>query len=70
MKTNAIIRIVIYSIVILLIVSILGGFLAFDRYSFHQEDSSCSPHHHRRFRGISGRTIYRCRCRISHPYGN
>lgn len=40
MKTNAIIRIVIYSIVILLIVSILGGFLAFDRYTFRQEDSS------------------------------
>lgn len=40
MKTNAIIRIVLYSIVILLIVSILGGFLAFDRYSFRQEESS------------------------------
>ena len=40
MKTNAIIRIVIYSIVILLLVSILGGFLAYDRYFFRQEDSS------------------------------
>ena len=40
MKTNAIIRIVLYSIVILLILSILGGFIAFDRYSFHQEESS------------------------------
>ena len=40
MKTNAIIRIVLYSIVILLIVSILGGFLAYDRYTFRQEDSS------------------------------
>lgn len=40
MKTNAIIRIVIYSIVILLIVSILGGFLAFDRYSFRHEDGT------------------------------
>ena len=40
MKTNAIIRIVIYSIVILLLVSILGGFLAYDRYSFRPEDSS------------------------------
>jgi len=40
MKTNAIIRIVLYSIVILLIVSILGGFLAFDRYTFRRENSS------------------------------
>lgn len=44
MKTNAIIRIVLYSIVILLIVSILGGFLAFDRYSFrHEENSWAAP---------------------------
>lgn len=40
MKTNAIIRIVLYSIVILLILSILGGFIAFDRYSFRQEETA------------------------------
>lgn len=40
MKTNAIIRIVLYSIVILLIVSILGGFLAFDQYSSHHAETS------------------------------
>ena len=40
MKTNAIIRIILYSIVILLIVSILGGFIAFDRYSFHHEETA------------------------------
>lgn len=40
MKTNAIIRIILYSIVILLIVSILGGFIAFDRYAFSHEEST------------------------------
>lgn len=40
MKTNAIIRIVIYSIVILLLLSVLGGFLAFDRYAFQNGKTS------------------------------
>lgn len=40
MKTNAIIRIVIYSIVILLLLSILGAFLAFDRYAFQKGKTS------------------------------
>lgn len=40
MKTNAIIRIIIYSIIILLLLSILGGFLAFDRYAFQNGKTS------------------------------
>lgn len=40
MKTNAIIRIVIYSIVILLLLSILGAFLVFDRYSYQYGKTS------------------------------
>lgn len=40
MKTNAIIRIVIHSIVLLLLVSILGTALLFDRFSFDQKDTS------------------------------
>lgn len=40
MKTNAIIRIVIYSIVILLLLSILGAFLVFDRYAFQYGKTS------------------------------
>lgn len=40
MKTNAIVRIVLYSIVILLLLSILGGFLAYDRYAFKTHGAS------------------------------
>lgn len=40
MKTNAIIRIVIHSIVLLLLVSILGTALLFDVYSFDQKEIS------------------------------
>lgn len=40
MKTNAIIRIIIWSIVILLLLGILGGVLALDTFSFHHDESS------------------------------
>ena len=40
MKTNAIVRIVLWSIVLLLLLSILGGFLAFGIYSVHSSETS------------------------------
>lgn len=42
MKTNAIIRIVLYSIVIALLLGTLGVFLAFDRYAFNNAEISWS----------------------------
>ena len=40
MRTNAIIRIIVWSIVILLLLGILGTVLVFDSYSFRHEDGS------------------------------
>lgn len=40
MKTNAIIRIIVWSLVIVLILGVLGGVLAFRRYSIHHSETS------------------------------